>query len=231
MRDRSKLPVIRYGRPPFFCLENDDPSGSPNERPSPDAWTGRWHLSMKMIPQEARGMQDKFQARQLKKISCRACRASSHCYSAEMAECRRRNRPGGHPHPTGSGPAGRPESQSGPPGAGVHRTPAAAFCRTGPPESPGGRPPPVTSVPLWTVGRTAHVGDGGVTGSVLQDGPGGVDPVAGHQHMGRDGEIRRGKQLLEPMPRPWRTTPVRVWGWPRKRLARLICPSSSSRRM
>ena len=81
MRDRSKLPVIRYGRPPFFCLENDDPSGSPNERPSPDAWTGRWHLSMKMIPQEARGMQDKFQARQL---IFQVPRVSAVVYSAGM---------------------------------------------------------------------------------------------------------------------------------------------------
>ena len=54
---------------------------------------------------------------------------------------RLRNRPGWRLHPTGSGPAGRPGSRSAPPGADAHKTPAAAVYRTGPPGSPGDRPP------------------------------------------------------------------------------------------
>lgn len=54
---------------------------------------------------------------------------------------RLRNRSGWRLHPTGSGPAGRPGSRSAPPGADAHKTPAAAVYRTGPPGSPGDRPP------------------------------------------------------------------------------------------
>ena len=43
-------------------------------------------------------------------------------------------------------------------------------------------------------GPGAHVGDGGVAGALRQRGPGHVHAVAGHQHMGRDNEVRGGIQ-------------------------------------
>ena len=49
--------------------------------------------------------------------------------------------------------------------------------------------------------------------------------------MGRDDEVGGGKRQGGAQPRPWRTVPVRTWGWPRKRLARSICPISTRRRM
>ncbi|CAN3988931.1 putative transcriptional regulator, partial [Dysosmobacter welbionis] len=44
-------------------------------------------------------------------------------------------------------------------------------------------------------GAGAHVGDSGVAGAVLQCGPGGVYPVARHQHMRRNDEVGSGEQL------------------------------------
>ena len=45
-RKATKIRRVRPAQPPFFCLENENPSGvSERTHAKANAWTGRWHPS------------------------------------------------------------------------------------------------------------------------------------------------------------------------------------------
>ena len=67
--------------------------------------------------------------------------------------------------------------------------------------------------PVVDRGAGAHVGDGGVTGAVGQEYPGGINTVAGNQYVAV--RLTVGMPMVRPMRRPWRTSWVSTWGWPR----------------
>ena len=47
----------------FLFRERQIRQALPNERPKPDAWTGRWHLSRREYTMEKREKQEKYPAR------------------------------------------------------------------------------------------------------------------------------------------------------------------------